>query len=81
MIRPWRAFIILSVARFATRKAAFRLVSRIASKSYSLIGTRRPSRVTPAFATRTSMGPCASSICLNASSTWAGSVTLHRTPT
>ena len=81
MIRPLRSRIMPLAARRAQRNAPARLVSMTASKSSSLIRISSVSRVTPALATRTSIGPPRiSSASAKAWSTDAESVTSHLTP-
>ena len=79
IIRPRRILIIGRTARLATRYVPARLVSTTSLKSSSLISASSWSRVTPALATSTSTGPCASSAALNAASTAAGSRTSQAT--
>src|SRR5688500_15395810 len=79
MIRPRRSRSMPLAARLANRKVPVRLVSMTEDQSSSLIRSSRVSLVMPALATRTSTGPCASSTCVKAASTWAASVMSQRT--
>jgi Flp pilus assembly protein TadG len=79
MIRPRRRRSMPLAARLASRNEPVRLVSMTEDQSSSDIRRTSVSAVMPAFATRTSTGPCAASISTNAASTAAGSVTSQRT--
>src|SRR3954453_10849864 len=74
MIRPRRSRSIPLAARFASRKVPVRLVSITEAQSSSDIRSNKVSAVMPAFATRTSTGPCAVSASTNACSTPRASV-------
>ena len=78
-IRPRRSRSMPLAARLASRNEPVRLVSITDDQSSSDIRSTSVSAVMPALATSTSTGPCASSICLNAASTAAGSVMSQRT--
>ena len=77
MIRPRLSRSMPLDARFASRNEPVRLVSMTDDQSSSDIRSTRVSAVMPAFATRTSTGPCASSAAANAASTSAWLVMSH----
>src|SRR4051794_21699992 len=80
MIRPRRSRSMPLAARLVSRKVPVRFVSITDDQSSSDIRSNRVSAVMPAFATRTSTGPCAASASTNACSTAAASVTSQVRP-
>ena len=61
MMRPQRCFIMAGSTCWHAKKAACRLICRTRSQSSRFMRTARPSRVTPALLTSTSMRPNRSS--------------------
>ncbi len=76
-MRPNRRRIMVRTAARARRKVAVRLTASTSSQSSSLSWTNRLSRVIPAFATRMSSLPIASSAFGTSASTSAMSARLH----
>src|SRR5699024_4909910 len=74
-MRPFFLRIIDLMTRLTVRNAPVRLVSSTDSKESSLIRSSSWSSVIPAFATSTSIGPCASSTAVIAASRLSPSVT------